>query len=917
MRTFSGLPSRLAVLAALLVGSVNCTPAREAAPISPIAPAAPWPAPPAWRLSDTVRPTRYDASLTVLPTEPRFEGRMRISLDVRVPTPAIWIHAAALAIRAVTVNGEKAEVMQGGNDLVGIRVPRALPAGAATVVIDYSGAITADGDRGLLSLEESGHRYAFAAMEPIDARRIFPCFDEPSFKAPWKIRLEVKRDDMALSNAPAISEAISGDHKVVQFAETKPLPSYLVALAVGPFDAVDAGIAGKNRVPVRILVPRGRGAEARFAKEVTGPLLNRIEAYLDMPYPYEKLDFVNVPHFGGAMESPGLVTFAQKFLLSRPDEETGQFQRNYATIAAHELAHHWFGDLVTMAWWNDLWLNEAFAPWMADRIVDAWKPEWHQDAQHAAERVNSMAADDVAGGRRLRQPIESKDDMADVWGEAMYGKGATVLDMFEQWVGDAFRQGLRRYLATYAHGNATAEQFLETALRDAPPATVQAFASFLNQPGVPQVEVSLRCEAGRPPALELTQSGKAGKTDAMWQIPVCARYPGKHNEATSCTLLAARQGQLVLDDAATCPAWVNANSDARGYYRVRYLGNLFEKLLATPQALTRAERVALLGDLGAQARSGASSYADVLAAASKLADDPSFHVAASTIDWVVQMPDAQLLSEVHRPNYARFVRDTYGARAKRLGFAPRAGEAEDDALLRPKVLLFVADSGEDPALRAEAKAMAERWLKGQGTIPPALVQTVLFIAGRSGDRAMLDLMRNAAHARGASNRKDRNVILRAMGQFRQPDTLRAALASILTDDFDVRESIAIFSGTQKTAATRQVAFDFVKEHYDALMARLPKDDSTFDLAAQMPELVGASFCDAAHATDVETFFRERSARHAGGARGLARAVDAVNACATYRALQAPNVAAFLTAIKDGSGRKTTDGQANRSASSPR
>ncbi|WP_394848521.1 M1 family metallopeptidase [Pendulispora brunnea] len=904
------------VVAALFVGLPNCTPAREAAPAATSAARpAPWPEPPGWRLPDTVRPTRYDASLTVLPTEPRFEGRMRMELDLRAPAHAVWLHAVDLTIRAVTVNGEKAEVTQGKNDLVGIRLPRALPAGAATVVLDYSGPIAANGDRGLIALEEGGHRYAFAAMEPIDARRIFPCFDEPSFKVPWTIRLEVKREDMALSNAPAISEQIAGDHKIVQFAETKPLPPHLLALAVGPFEAVDAGVAGKNRVPIRILVPPGRGAEARFAKESTGPLLNRIEAYLDMPYPYEKLDFVNVPHYGGAMESPGLVTFAQKFLLSRPEEETSVFQRNYASIAAHELGHQWFGNLVTMKWWDDMWLSEAFAPWLADRAVAGWKPEWHLDAENAAQRVSAMLGDDIPGVRRLRQPIDIKDDMAEVWTEAMYSKGTGVLDMFEQGIGrDAFRQGLRRYLATYAHGNATAEQFLQTALHDTPPATVRAFESFLNQPGVPQVDASLRCETGRPPALELSQSGKS---DATWQIPVCARYPGKRNEAaTSCTLLGARQGELVLDGAESCPVWVDANSDAHGYYRVRYLGNLLTKLLAAPQALTRAEKVALLGDLGAQARSGASSYTEVLAAASKLAGDTAFYVAAATLNLVVQVRDTQLFPEPLRPNYARFVRDTYGARAKQLGFAPRAGESEDDALLRPKLLLIVADYGEDPALRGEAKAMGERWLNGQGNIPPALLQVVLNVAARFGDRSTLDLMRNAARAR-AANRKERNSILRAMGQFREPDLLRAALATMLTNDFDVRESIEMLRETSKTAATRQVAFDFVKEHFDALVARLPNDGSTFALAAELPEMVGASFCDAAHAADVESFFRGRTTQHAGGTRSLARAVERVKGCAAYRAVQEPNVTAFLSAIKDGSGRKTADGRANRSASSTR
>ena len=403
------------------------------------------PLPEAMRLPDTVRPIGYDVALTVVPTEARFDGHMIIAAELRAPANVVWLNATGLDVRAVTINGAAATVVPGGSDVIGIQSAAPLPAGPATLVIDYSGEISSKNERGVFKEKEGGRWYTFTGLAPIEARRAFPCFDEPSFKVPWKVRLKVKRDDMALSNAPAISETIEGDFKIVQFAETKPLPSYLVNFAVGPFDAVDAGSAGgpgKKGTPVRIIVPRGRGAEARFAKEVTVQLVNRAEGYFGIPYPYEKLDVIDVPIFGGAFEAPGLVTFAQSLILSAPEKETVGFHRAYIDVAMHEIAHQWFGNLVTAQWWDDIWQSESLAVWTANRLIENWKPEWHEDSERAARTVSGMAMDSLVTARRIRQPIENKDDMANLFGAITYFKGSAVIDMFENWLGrEAFRNG--------------------------------------------------------------------------------------------------------------------------------------------------------------------------------------------------------------------------------------------------------------------------------------------------------------------------------------------------------------------------------------------------------------------------------------------------------------------------------------------
>ncbi|HWL85908.1 MAG TPA: M1 family aminopeptidase, partial [Polyangiaceae bacterium] len=715
------------------------------------------------------------------------------------------------------------------------------------------------------------------------------------------LRLKTKKSDGAWSNTPAVSETVEGDYKVVQFAETKPLPAYVVAFGVGPFETVDAGVAGRNRTAVRIIVPRGRSAEAQFAKETTPQVLSRLEDYFGIPYPYEKLDILDVPAFPGAMENPGLVTFGQQFLLSEHLKETTKFKRLFTATAVHELAHQWFGDLVTASWWDDAWLNEGFATWAAHRVVEDWKPEWHEDTARVRSTARAMRGDSLASARSIRQPIASKDDIANAFDEITYEKGAAVLDMFENWVGrDAFRAGVNRYLVAHAHGNATAAQFLSAVFGSEEAPAARAFATFLDQPGIPLVTASLQCTPGQTPKLAVTRGryspiGMDAPRDSNWQIPICVRYPGKSGIARTCALLAESQAEIPLVEAASsadgkparCPAWVDANAHAHGYYRVLYQGDLLAKVRAHAATdLTAAEKVSLLGDLAALVRTKALSYGDALSMVPALTRDPVTDVALSTFDLVTAPRDLDMFPEALRPRYARFVRDTYGARARKLGFAPHPGEDEDTRLLRTRLLSLVADQGEDRALRAEAAKLASRWFEDPKAVDPDAVETILSIAALGGDRALLDRM--LAAARALTNRFERDQILLALGHFRDPDTLRAALGVLLAPDVDPIESTLALRDTQTTAATRDIAYDFVKRNFEAMAKRLPGD-----FAARIPKFVGASFCDASHARDLEDFFHKRAPQFPGGPRMLAQSVEAVKLCSAYRALQEPNVRAFL------------------------
>jgi len=400
---------------------------------------------PGLRLDDNVRPVRYTADLKLITDSPEFTGSIDIEVEVRKPTQVIWLNAKDLTIRTASVTGKwrqgaaPARVEQRSGDLLAIQSSAWIPAGHAKVHIEYSGKISPKNSEGIFQGRDGANLYLFTQFESIDARRAFPCFDQPDFKTPWQVTLHVKGGEKAFSNTPQVSETPEADGmKRVVFAETKPLPSYLVAFAVGPFEVVDAGYAGRNHVPVRIITPKGLAYQAKYAAEVTATIVDRLENYFGIPYPFEKVDNMAIPlTYGfGAMENAGLVTYEQTILLADPASDTERRQRSYASTAAHELAHQWFGDLVTLAWWDDTWLNEAFATWTSSKILAEWKPEWQTRVEDLGGKFGAMAQDSLVSTRRIHQPIESVDDIENAFDDITYQKGSAVIRMFESWVGE-------------------------------------------------------------------------------------------------------------------------------------------------------------------------------------------------------------------------------------------------------------------------------------------------------------------------------------------------------------------------------------------------------------------------------------------------------------------------------------------------
>jgi len=857
------------------------------------------PIPPKFRLpASAVGPVRYRVDLTVVPDQDTFTGAIEIDLQLVKSTSVLWLNGERLTVKdaTLTVGHEKlaAKVISEPQDYIGFAFDHPVGPGEATLRVVYQGEIGRKDQQGIFQMKDGDRWYVYSQFEAIWARRAFPCFDEPSYKVPWQVTLRVKKDQVALSNAPVVSETASGDGmKVVKFGETKPLPSYLVAIAVGDLEFVDAGTTGKKNTRVRIVVPRGRGPEAKYAAETTPAIVNLLENYFDIPYPYDKLDEVAIPLFGGAMENAGFVTYGTGIILAQPDQDTPSRQREWVWVAAHELAHQWFGDLVTTAWWDDIWLNEGFASWTSNKIVNEYHPEWHHDVSALNSYQGAMQSDSLMSARRVRQPIESKDDIINAFDSITYDKGSALLNMFESYMGrEKFRAGIHRYLTKYSWKNATSAEFL-AALAGDDTSVAAAFSTFLEQPGVPLVTAALDCSGGAA-KLELSQRrflplGSVGSADQTWQIPVCARYPSGQGDARECTLLLQKSAQLPLSRSSGCPAWVEANAGAAGYYFGLYEGNLLDALLKDDaRVLTLPEKVALVGNLASLTSSGKIPLGRALALVPSLAQDPARQVVTKTMDITADLQD-NLVSKDLLPRYRQYLVDLYGGRARDLGWKTKAGESEDARLLRPSLFSVLAHQTEDPELIAQAKKLALAWLDDHTAVDPDMLGVVLTTAARHGDRDLFDRMRAAAKSEKEEN--FRGTLLSSLGSFQDPEILKVALPIVLSDEFDSRESLGILFAPARRRQTRDFAYDFVKQNWDRLIAKLPTDTGAF-----LP-YVADGYCDSQHRQDVENFFGGRSTKYTGGPRILTQVLEGIDLCVAYKNAQEASVAEFLQTYK--------------------
>jgi cytosol alanyl aminopeptidase len=856
---------------------------------------------PKLRLSEAqqIAPTGYRATLSLDPAKDDFDGSIQIRVDVRKATPVVWLNASRITVKtaSVTAGGKKiaAKAEPVNDQFLRLDLASELPPGAATIDLAYTGKIRAGDTAGIFRTEDKGNRYLLTQFQATDARTAFPCFDEPGYKVPWQLTIRVPAGQKAVSNTTA-KETTAGGVTTHAFAETKPLPSYLIAFGVGPFEFVDAGRAGVNRVPIRIVTPKGRAAEAKYAASVTATIITRLEEYFGTPFPYEKSDQVAVPTQGfGAMENAGMVTYAQNILLADPARDTPNRQRNYAIIAAHELAHQWFGDLVTTEWWDDIWLNEAFATWMEQKLVREWKPEWKMEMDDVSSKLGAQRQDSLMSARQIRQPIESNDDIQNAFDGITYQKGAAVIGMFEQWMGpETFRRGVQAYMKRFAHRTATSGAFLDELSGASKLDVAKSFSTFLNQAGIPMVSVTLDC-GGAAPVLHLEQSrfvpaGSKAPGDQTWRLPVCVGYGSGDHRASDCALMTEARMDLPVAKLGSCPAWVNANEQAKGYYLPEYRGGLLDALIGAGQRhLSPAERVDVIGGASLLSRAGRLAAAQSLRLVEAFHADPERKVVESALG-MATAPRMNLVPEHLAPNHERFVRKNFQARARELGWTPRANDPEDVRLLRGGLLAAVATVGGDRALADEARRLAERWLEKRDSVEAEVLGSVLQAAGFHGDLALMQ--RFLAAYQSTQDRQDQQRLMNAMLAFRDPKAIKAGMQAVISGKIPLQDGFTlILSAGRRSAETIRLPFEFVKTHLDEIMKDKPNIFG-FDFGGFLPR-VGEPFCDARSRADLQAFFGPLVGRYTGAPRALAQTLESIDQCIANKAAQQPSIIEFL------------------------
>ncbi|MEM6790983.1 MAG: M1 family metallopeptidase [Myxococcota bacterium] len=871
--------------------------------------------PAAGRLPGDVIPSRYGLQLRIDPSRTSFSGTVRIDVDLQNPRRELWLHGKGLQVTSAVVT-------PGGGDGSGdalraiyreqpagfaqLELPRAIEAGPATVRLDFSGRFSTR-TNSLYRVESGGDAYAFTQMEPVWARQAFPCFDEPAFKTPWDVSLVVPKGQVAIANTQETKRTPTEDGMVrIEYAPTEPLPTYLIAFAVGPLDVVEApaiaASAGVDRppLPFRGVAARGRGPDLAYALKHTPALLEELETYFGVAYPYDKLDIIAVPDKGGAMENAGAITFREYLLLFQGDNASFDQRRAFAYVMAHELAHQWFGNLVTMPWWDDIWLNEAFATWMGYRVVAERRPDYDADVQLLTRVHAAMGRDRLVNARQIRQPVTEENDIHNAFDRITYRKGGGVLAMFERWMGpEVFRQGLQRYMAAHRHGSATAGDLLR-AFSDAAGRDVRGpFDTFLLQPGLPEIRAEVSCEG--TPELRLQQNrylplgseaaaaSSSSSAPPSWRIPVCLRYElaGEATPREQCELLDAPQKTISLPG---CPRWLLPNADAAGYYTWSLDPEGLSRLAEARAKLTTREKISFGAAVRFAFDAGRIDAATAFDTLLPLALDPHDEVATAPMGLFARAhrmlegrPEQALLEARARAAYAPVM--------KRLGYRARPDEPIGDRLLRARVVNFLLFVARDEQSRTRAAARGETLLNPAGeqldrsAVDANLAQTVAMAFGMNASPPALATLRE----RLGRERDDvaRSYLLAALSTPRDDPGNAAALGLSLDPILRVNERAVPLAIRMRHPDLRTATWSWLRGHVDDIVPLMAPRG-----AAGLPNLA-TDFCTPERAAEMQATFADVAAKAPGGDRELAKAVETVRLCAAAAEAQRDGLLRYL------------------------
>lgn len=843
----------------------------------------------AQRLPEIVRPDNYKLSFTPDLANAKFEGDETIAIRILKSTSEITLNAVDIDFHDVTITDggatHKAKITpEKDKEMVVLSVEKPLAPGPATVHITYTGILNNE-MRGLyLGKDDQGRKYAASQFEATDARRAFPSFDEPDYKATFDITAVADKGQVAISNYKVISDTPGpGEKHTVKFATTAKMSSYLAALVVGNFEYIEGSADG---IPIRVYSTPGKKDMGKFALEASEYIVSYFDKYFGIKYPYGKLDLVALPDFSaGAMENVGCITFREVILLIDEKQGSVGLKKAIASVASHEIAHMWFGDLVTMKWWDDIWLNEGFATWLSTKPVQKWKPEWNFDLDDVSGAGGTMNTDSLANTRPIHQAAETPGQIQELFDGIAYGKAAAVLHMLEAYLGEeTFRAGIQAYLQEHKYANATAEDFWITQARTSKKPVDTIMPTWMKQPGVPIVNVKVQC-SGNSTSVKLSQqryffdrSKFEAANDQLWQIPLCLK--GSADSAPSCKLLAKKEDTFTLPG---CSTWVLTNAGATGYYRTGYQPDAIRALAKDAESkLSPPERIALQSDVWASVRVGREPVGDYLAFVQGLQSDHSRAVIQDVLgklDFISQY----LVNDRDRDEYRMWLRQYLTPIMKDVGWDPKPGETDEQRTLRSALMNALGYDARDPEALAQARKIADRALADPASVDNELAGAALPLAAINGDSELYD--RLMAGLKNPKSPEDYYLYFYTLPQFTDPKLLQKTLEYAVSPDVRSQDALSLVTGVLANPAGQQLAWDFIRQRW----SDLEKAGGPFASA----QVIGAtsSFCDARLRDQVSEFFDAHKVEAAE--RTYKQSIERINNCVDLKAQQEPQLSSWL------------------------
>ncbi len=831
------------------------------------------------RLGNQVSPKEQYVSLKLDPSKEDFSGSTKILLEIKKKTSVIRFHALGISI-----TNAKLESKQGTLSLQlhameqaiqEARSKTVLKPGKYTLEMDFTARYNTK-SVGLYKTIDQGIPYLFTQFEMSDARRAFPVFDEPAFKIPFQLSISAPETQNVYNNTPELERVKDNGWITYKFAKTPPIPSYLVAMAVGPFEKIP--VDGMS-VDGLILTPKGKIDQAHYAARISPQILKALEEYFAIPYPYQKLDQVALPEFPfGAMENAGLVTYREDILLL--DEKRAQIRNKTRTtmVIAHELAHQWYGNLVTMKWWNDLWLNEAFASWMASKITQQLYPELEYNLVLPQNQV--MTSDARLSTKPIRKPIKTEADIMDGLGLA-YSKGSAVLTMVEQWIGEeAFKKGIRQYMQDFKWRNAEAADLWDSLGKASGKDVKSVLKSFTEQSGYPLLSLQLE---GKKLTIQQRRFSNANvqAPAQLWSLPVSIRYGKGNKQASTSLLLNSLSTELTLKFK---PDWILPDDNGSGYYRWQLSKTGLDKLLNHTNKLNDREKLAVLNNVDALLKAGTLTAGDVMASAGKFIADTHPLVVKEALD-LLELMKKPFIRQQNQKQWQNFIIKTVTPAADRFGLTPKQNEAAHVTSLRPDILNLLGKDGQDKAIIKTALAQTEVYFKTPEKVPASLVEAYLSIAAHYGDEDLLNQVKTALSKSSDPQRKTK--LLNTLGRFGQASVQRKAMDIILDDSItasDVRYLLSLNGVGHKRRSELQ---KWILSNYEALSEKAPPF-----IVPSIP-LFLSSACEKEQLAALNSFFSKSGNKVEGTERSLAKVSESVNDCISLRQRELNSVNNYL------------------------